>query len=156
MNATGTDHAGVAFHPPILLAVSIALAFAARWALPLGFLPTLLSATTGPLIVAASFAVFFGSARAMRKGGGSLPTSEPTDTIVRSGPYRFSRNPIYLSMLALQAGLGIWVNSGWFFICALVSFVLLTWGVVSREEHYLERKFGAEYLKYKARTRRWL
>ena len=149
-------NAGVAFRPPILLAASIALAFGARWAFPLIFLPPHLSATLGPTIVAAAFALFFGSVITMRRGGGSIPTGKPTDAIVQRGPYRFSRNPIYLSMLFLQVGLGIWTNSAWFLVLALISFALLTWGVISREERYLERKFGGEYLEYKSRTRRWL
>ena len=156
MSTEKADNAGVAFHPPLLLAGSIAVAFGARWALPFSFLPPRLSAMTGPIVVAASFALFFWSIYTMRREGGSIPTGQPTDAIVIRGPYRFSRNPIYLSMLLLQAGLGIWTNSGWFLVLSLVSFVLLTWGVISREERYLERKFGKEYLTYKARARRWL
>ena len=154
-NKENADNAGVAFHPPKLLAASIALAFSARWALPLSFFPPRLSATAGPILVAAAFVLFFVSTYVMRRGGGSVPTGEPTDAIVRQGPYRFSRNPIYLSMLSLHIGLAIWTNSAWFFATALASFVLLTWGVISREERYLERKFGSEYLDYKSRTRRW-
>ncbi len=156
VNNENADHAGVAFHPPLLLAASIVLAYGARWAFPLSFFPPRLSATAGPIIVAVSFVFFFASVYAMRQGGGSVPTSKPTDAIVVRGPYRYSRNPIYLNMLFLQLGPGIWSNSAWFFVTALASFVLLTWGVISREERYLERKFGSDYLDYKSRTRRWL
>ena len=148
------DNAGVAFRPPFLLAASVALAFGARWIFPFTVFPPGLSAA-GPIIVVASFALFFGSAFTMQRNGGSVPTGKPTDAIVGRGPYRFSRNPIYLSMLCLQMGLGLWANSGWFFAFALSSFVLLSWGVISREERYLEGKFSAEYLRYKSRVRRW-
>ena len=156
VNSKNADNAGVAFRPPVLLAVIIALAFVARWAFPLSFLPPRLSATAGPIIVAASFVLFFASVYTMRRGGGSVPTGEPTDAIVRQGPYRFSRNPIYLSMLFLQMGLGVWTNSAGFFALACAFLVLLTWGVISREERYLERKFGSGYMSYKSRIRRWL
>ena len=156
VNSKNADNAGVAFHPPVLLAAIIALAFGARWAFPLSFLPPRLSATAGPIIVAASFALFFASVYTMRRGGGSIPTGEPTDAIVKQGPYRFSRNPIYLSMLFLQMGLGVWTNSAGFFALACAFLLLLTWGVISREERYLERTFGSEYISYKAQTRRWL
>ena len=59
-------------------------------------------------------------------------------------------------MLALQVGVGIWANSGWFLGLAGVSVGLLWWGVISREERYLEGKFGNAYLQYKARVRRWV
>ena len=92
----------------------------------------------------------------MRRAGGSIPTSEPTEAIVVRGPYAWSRNPIYLSMVALQVGVGIWANSAWFFGLATLSAWLLWWGVISREEHYLEGKFGQAYLDYKAQVRRWI
>ena len=73
-----------------------------------------------------------------------------------SGPYGFSRNPIYLAMLLLQIGMSFWANSPWFLLFAALPAALLVWGVISREELYLERKFGADYLAYKTRVRRWL
>ena len=71
------------------------------------------------------------------------------------GPYRFSRNPIYLGMVLLQIGVGDWSNSLGFIGLAALSVVLLNWGVISREERYLARKFGQPYLAYKERVRRW-
>jgi len=149
------DHAGVAFHPPLLLAVMLILGFIGRWIAPLGFLPREISVSVGPIITAGSFGLFFWAAYTMRTGDASIPTSEPTNTIVECGPFRFSRNPVYLAMLLLQLGVGVWANSAWFFWLAAVSAVLLTWGVILREEQYLGRKFGAEYASYKARVRRW-
>jgi protein-S-isoprenylcysteine O-methyltransferase Ste14 len=146
----------VAFHPPVLLALALIAGFLGRWIIPLGFLPKALSQSVGPLFVAASVGSFFWAAYTMRSGGASIPTNKPTDTMVVRGPFRFSRNPIYLSMLLLQLGVGIWTDSLWFLGLAALSAVLLSWGVISREERYLERKFGAEYSRYKLRVRRWL
>ena len=150
------DHAGVAFHPPLLLAPVLVVGFLARWVVPLNFLSRALSLSIGPIVTAASFGWFFWAVYTMRTGGASIPTSEPTKAIVVRGPFRFSRNPIYLSMLLLQVGISIWANSLWFLGLAVVSAVLLWWGVISREERYLEHKCGAEYLSYKRRVRRWL
>ena len=150
------NHAGVAFHPPLLLALVLVVGFLARWLVPLNFLPRGLSMSIGPSVTAASFAWFFWAVYTMRTGGASIPTHEPTNAIVVRGPFRFSRNPIYLSMLLLQVGTSIWANSLWFLGLAIVSGVLLRWGVILREERYLEHKFGAEYLSYKGRVRRWL
>ncbi len=146
----------MAFHPPVLLALVLVVGFLARWLVPLNFLSPSLSMSVGPVVTAGSFGWFFWAVYTMRAGDASIPTSEPTNAIVARGPYGFSRNPIYLSMLLLQVGIGIWANSLWFLGLAVVSAVLLWWGVISREERYLERKFGAEYLSYKGRVRRWL
>ena len=95
------DHAGVAFHPPVLLALVLVVGCLARWFVPLNFLPRGLSMSIGPIVTAASFGWFFWAVYTMLTGGASIPTSEPTNVIVIRGHFRFSRNPIYLSMLFL-------------------------------------------------------
>ena len=152
----GPDHAGVAFHPPVLLLFALVLGFGAKWLTPLPLLPDDVALPVGPVVVAASFGWVIWAVVTMRRAGGSIPTSEPTEAIVVRGPYAWSRNPIYLSMVALQVGVGIWANSAWFFGLATLSAWLLWWGVISREEHYLEGKFGQAYLDYKAQVRRWI
>ncbi len=150
------DHAGVAFHPPILLVAFLLLGFGLRAIVPLSFAPEQSVAFIGPTIVVVSFAMFFWAIATMRRGGASIPTGEPTDVIVRSGPYRYSRNPIYVSMVALLIGVGVWGNTLWLFGLAVLDAYLLWWGVISREEGYLERKCGSDYTSYKSQVRRWL
>ena len=151
-----SDHAGVAFHPPLLLMLALLVGFGARWIIPFEWMPGALSVFIGPAVTAGSFGLFLWAVYTMRAGDASIPTSQPTNAIVSRGPYRFSRNPIYVGMVLLQAGVGIWANSLWFLGLAAISAMLLSWGVISREEQYLERKFGEEYLAYKARVRRWI
>ena len=150
------DHAGVAFHPPQLLLASLGVGFLLRWLAPLPVLTPTASAMIGPAIVALSFGVFFWAAGTMLHGHASIPTNTSTDAIVVGGPFRFSRNPIYLSMILLHIGVGAWTKSLWFFVVAAISVALLTWGVISREERYLDRKFGDAYRSYKSRVRRWI
>ena len=146
----------MAFHPPLLLAAALSLGFGAKWLTPLPFLPDTVARPVGPAVVAASLGWFIWAVVTMRRGGGSIPTSEPTEAIVARSPYAWSRNPIYLSMVALQVGIGIWAGSLWFLGLAALSAGLLWWGVISREERYLEGKFGNAYLEYKVRVRRWI
>lgn len=150
------DRAEVAFRPPVVLGLSLAAGFLGRWITPLTFLPEGASAVLGPAVIGVAAALFGWAGYTMHAGNASIPTYEPTDVIVANGPYRLSRNPIYLAMVLILCGVGVWVNSLWFLGGAGVSAVLLTRGVIFREEQYLERKFGPEYLSYKARVRRWL
>ena len=108
-----TDHAGVAFHPPILVVAFLVLGFVLRAIAPLSFAPEQTVALIGSIIVVVSFAMFFWAITTMRRSGASIPTGEPTDTIVHSGPYRYSRNPIYVSMVGLLIGASVVLLPCW-------------------------------------------
>ena len=156
MDSDPADKAAVAFRPPVLLLVLIVLGFGANWFAPAEFLPATWALPLGLPAVVMSFALSIWSVRTMRNEGASVPTGEPTDLIVIRGPYRLSRNPIYLSMVLLLVGIGLWANSGWFLLLALVDAVLLNQGVIGPEERYLESKFGDAYLSYARQVRRWI
>jgi protein-S-isoprenylcysteine O-methyltransferase Ste14 len=108
-----------------------------------------------PLVVIA-VALFAYSVSTFRAAGTPVPARKPTTIIVRTGPYRFSRNPIYLAFSLVQLGIAIWANSVWLLATLGGAVVLIHCVVIPREEQYLERKFGAQYLAYKASVRRWL
>lgn len=91
----------------------------------------------------------------LRARTGTLPTS-PTTAIVATGVYRFTRNPMYLAMTLALFGLGLALASPWFWLVAPAAVRLVTILAIEREEAYLTRKFGAAYLDYTARVRRWL
>ena len=79
-----------------------------------------------------------------------------TTAIVRTGPYRFSRNPIYLAFSLLQLGIAVWLNSWWLVATLAAAIALVHYVVIPREEQYLEARFGADYRDYKAAVRRWM
>ena len=83
-------------------------------------------------------------------------TTEPSSRIVTAGPYRFTRNPIYAGMFLLLIGLAVAFDSLWLLVALAVFYPVIRYGVVAREERYLERKFGGAYLDYKAKVRRWV
>jgi protein-S-isoprenylcysteine O-methyltransferase Ste14 len=124
--------------------------------MPVPFLPRKLAVPLGVPLVAAALALFFYSVAKFRAAGTPVPARQPTTVIVRTGPYRFSRNPIYLAFSAFQLGIAIWVNSVWLLATLVGAVALIHCVVIRREEQYLERKFGAQYLDYKASVRRWL
>jgi protein-S-isoprenylcysteine O-methyltransferase Ste14 len=108
-----------------------------------------------PLVVVA-VALFAYAVTTFRSAGTPVPARKPTTVIVRTGPYRFSRNPIYLAFSLFQFGVAIWVNSVWLLATLVGAVALVHYVVIRREEQYLERRFGTQYLDYKARVRRWL
>jgi protein-S-isoprenylcysteine O-methyltransferase Ste14 len=110
----------------------------------------------GGLLVAIAAALFRYSTRQFRMAGTPVPGNKPATAIVRTGPYRFSRNPIYLAFFALHLGLAIWVNSLWLVATLVATLAIIAIVVVPREERYLTGRFGADYLEYKASVRRWL
>jgi protein-S-isoprenylcysteine O-methyltransferase Ste14 len=85
-----------------------------------------------------------------------VPSTQPVRTLVTTGVHGLSRNPIYVGMLLLYAGIGVAARSPWTLVLALPLAVVMRYGVVAREEAYLERRFGDAYREYKAHVRRWL
>jgi protein-S-isoprenylcysteine O-methyltransferase Ste14 len=81
---------------------------------------------------------------------------KPTTAIVTKGPFRYSRNPLYVSLTLLYLGVALIINVLWIVLLVVPVLVVMQRGVIGREEAYLERKFGEKYLSYKARVRRWV
>ena len=89
------------------------------------------------------------------RAGTNVPTYRPTTALVTGGPYRYSRNPLYISLFLAYAGIGIVADNLWILALGVPLFLIMRYGVVAREERYLERKFGQAYRDYKASVRRW-
>ena len=142
--------------PPVVVLASLLSGAVLTVAWPLSFVPHVLRLPVGCLLVAMAAALFSYSIKQFKMAGTPVPGNKPTTTIVRTGPYRFSRNPIYLAFFALQLGLAISVNSLWLVATLIPTVAIIAVVVVPREERYLTGRFGAEYLTYKASVRRWL
>ena len=108
-------------------------------------------------VLVAFFGVWNGWCLAlMSKHRTGLLPGDSTRVILDSGPFGISRNPLYVGLLALTAGLALLVPSTWALLSVPVGFALLWWGAVRPEERYLTQKFGDGYLVYRRRVRRWL
>ena len=142
--------------PPLVVLASLLVGAGLTVAWPLPFLPHVLRPPVGGLLVAMAAALFAYSIRQFRMAETPVPGNKPTTAIVRTGPYRFSRNPIYLAFFALHLGLAIWVHSLWLVATLIATVTIIAAVVVPREERYLTRRFGGQYLTYKASVRRWL
>jgi protein-S-isoprenylcysteine O-methyltransferase Ste14 len=135
---------------------SIGLGLLVHFFWPVQLLPASGNVPIGALLVVAAVALFISSVRTFRRAGTPVPGNRPTTIIVRTGPYGFSRNPIYLAFTLFQVGLAAWVNSLGLLVTLFPALALMMLVVVPREERYLEARFPSEYLAYKRAVRRWL
>ena len=108
--------------------------------------------TLSPMLIAVSAVPLLGERLGPRQWLGLTLGA----TVVRDGPFRFSRNPIYLSLTVLYLGVIVLINTLWGFVLVAPLFGVVQHGVIKPEERYLEQKFGEEYLRYKARVRCWI
>ena len=142
--------------PPLIYLGSIALGVILHFARPLSLLPRRVSLWLAAAVVLLAIGLFLFAVRTFRAAGTPVPGNRPTTTIVHAGPYRLSRNPIYLAFSLLQLGIALWTNSLWLGLTLLAALALMSFVVIPREERYLEARFPSEYSGYKASVRRWL
>jgi protein-S-isoprenylcysteine O-methyltransferase Ste14 len=148
------DHPGVIAPPPLIALASIILGWLLGLAAPLP-LPGW-AVWPGGALALAGVALAVWAERRFKAIGTSVKPWKPTTALSLDGPYRFTRNPMYVGLLAAQLGTGLVLRNGWIAALTVASFAVLHIGVVRREEAYLSAKFGAEYESYRTRTRRWL
>lgn len=142
--------------PPFVYLGSIGLGLLVHSFWPVHLFPASLSVPLGVVVVLMAGGLFISAVHTLRKAGTPVPGNLPTTTIVRRGPYRFTRNPIYLAFTLLQIGLAAWVNSLGLLLTLPPALALMMLLVIPREERYLEARFPTEYLPYKRAVRRWL
>jgi protein-S-isoprenylcysteine O-methyltransferase Ste14 len=156
-DARGTpDNPGVVAPPPLIYAGALAIGLLANRLYPIPFLPRALAQVLGWLLIAGGFSIGSLGFREMKRAGTNVDPREPTTAIVTGGPYRFTRNPLYLSMTLIYSGVTARANALPAALLLPVVFHIMRRGVIEREERYLEGKFGDEYLNYKAQVRRWI
>jgi protein-S-isoprenylcysteine O-methyltransferase Ste14 len=156
MNDT-PETAQVLIRPPLAWALAVVAGLVLDWLAPLPFLPEDWPAgLLGAVVFVLALALAIWAIDTMTRAGTNVPTNRPTTAIVESGPYRFTRNPIYLGMFGGLIGLGIAFDNPWLLLLMALFALVIRYGVVAREEAYLERMFGDAYRGYRRRVRRWL
>jgi protein-S-isoprenylcysteine O-methyltransferase Ste14 len=150
---------GIILRPPRLYLACLLLGVALDRALPLpcDLLGTVLTQwIAGAGLILIGGAIFAAGTRNFSCAATPVPGNQPVHALVTAGIHGWSRNPIYVGMSLVYAGIGIAARSTWVFILALPLAIVMRYVVVAREEAYLERRFGDAYRDYKARVRRWL
>ena len=156
---TDTGTAGVIARPPLLFLAALLLGFVSDRLLPLPFSVPRIDwvhwIIVGSLILI-GLALAAAGIRDFSRARTPVPTNEPTRALVTAGIHGWSRNPIYLGIFLVYGGIGIAARSPSILILMLPLAIAIRYGVVAREETYLERRFGDTYRDYKARVRRWV
>ena len=153
------DTAQVIIRPPLAWGLAVLAGLTLEWLVPLPFLPTNLSSGwigAAVFVLALALALVAWAIVTMTRAGSNVPTNRPTIAIVESGPYRFTLNPIFLGMVLGLFSLAMAFDKLWLLLMLVPFGLVIRYGVVAREEAYLERKFGNIYRGYRSRVRRWL
>ena len=154
--ATAADNPGVVARPPLLYLDAFLIVLVCRWFWPLPIAADSRGLVPGLALVGLGLGTAIWGRRTMKAAGTNINPALPAKTIVASGPFRFSRNPLYLCLTLMYVGLMLAVNTWWGIVLFIPLIIVMHFGVVLREERYLERKFGESYLQYRAQVRRYL
>jgi protein-S-isoprenylcysteine O-methyltransferase Ste14 len=156
MTVSLPDNPGVIAKPPSLFLAAMAAGIALELLFPTSFASGLVRLGLGSAFVGAGIALMSAAMRRQRGAGTNIETDRPTEVIVTDGPYRWSRNPIYIALTVIYLGVAVLADSLWLLGMLAPLLIVMHFGVIAREEVYLDRKFGDVYRSYRAGVRRWL
>jgi protein-S-isoprenylcysteine O-methyltransferase Ste14 len=149
---TQQTSSGVRIFPPAIHLVSIAIGFLLQWAAPI---PMFGMRIPGVLLIAIALALMIWSVIVMSRAGTTPNPTRPTTALVTHGPFRLTRNPMYLAWELVVVGVGLAANAPWVILMAVPAAFLTRRLVIDKEERYLAAKFGPEFEDYRSRVRRW-
>ncbi len=158
MTGNDKDHPNVIAFPPVIFATSLGIAWVLGFLIPVSALPAALSTwalVLGLPVCGLAIAIALSGIMAFRRAGTNIEPHKPSLVLVGDGPYRFTRNPMYLGLVLMMFGFSLVFSLDWGLPLTPVLWQVLHHGVVLREEAYLSAKFGAPYQEYLGRTRRW-
>lgn len=157
MRTDKTDAPAFRIWPPLALGVPLVCG----WALTVTVGDPVTMARPVPQLIGAALILMFAmwngwTLSVMAANRTAILPGGPTNSVLRSGPFRVSRNPLYLGLIALDAGLALLTPSVWALLFVPLGIAALRWGAIGPEERYLAEKFGADYEAYRTSVRRWL
>jgi protein-S-isoprenylcysteine O-methyltransferase Ste14 len=151
------DGATVRVPPPLVFMAAIALAVLLGWLWPRDpWIGGWFRHLFGGISIIGGVALIVTAMGRFRQTGQDPKPWLPSPEMITTGPYQFTRNPMYLGLTLITIGIGHVIGNGWFAITAVIALLAVQQLAVVHEEAYLERKFGDAYREYKKRVRRWL
>jgi protein-S-isoprenylcysteine O-methyltransferase Ste14 len=156
----GGDVAGVVAPPPLIYLGFLAAGLGAGYLWPLAIagdsVPAAARMGLGAALAVLGIVIGIAGLRQFRQAGTNVRPDRPTTALVATGVYRYSRNPLYIALALVYAGIALAADSLWALAFLVPTLVVVRYGVIAREEAYLERRFGDEYRRFTAAVRRWL
>ena|SRR2546425_7495264 len=150
------DNPGVIAPPPLIYAGTLAVGLLLNRAFPVKFLPRPIALILGIPCIMTAILLTWSAFQEMRRAHTNVNPRQPATALVTEGPFRYTRNPLYTSLTLMYTGIALIANALWALLLLPVTLLIINRTVIDREEQYLERKFGEQYLNYKARVRRWI
>jgi protein-S-isoprenylcysteine O-methyltransferase Ste14 len=154
--ANDQDDPGIRVPPPLIYLLPLILGLLLNRRAPVPFLPRGAARGIGWPLIGGGVVLNGWFLRTIRDADVPIRTDKPVPRLTTEGPFRYSRNPSYLALAMIYAGIAVLRNSPWAVLFLPVVLVVIQREVIGREERYLERAFGEEYLAYKGRVRRWV
>jgi protein-S-isoprenylcysteine O-methyltransferase Ste14 len=151
-----SDNPKVLILPPLLYGVALAAGFLLQWLAPRPILSSSARYWAGGVLLASGVLLAVWARRVMEQAGTNVNPTLPTTALVAAGPFRFSRNPLYVALTLVYVALALLANALWVLVLIVPVLFVTHYGVVRREERYLEAKFGDAYRAYRSRVRRYL
>ena len=149
------DKAGVIAPPPAIYLIAVLIGLMTDYFFPFSFMPESFQLPIGLLIILPSVTLAALSFREFKKAETNVDPYKPSTAIITSGPFRYTRNPLYVTLSFVIIGVGIWLDNIWIIAMLVPVLILMHYGVIKKEEQYLTKKFGDKYLKYKETVPRW-
>ena len=154
---TSKDNAGVIIPPPVLYLGALVALVALRWLKPLPiFAASTFTLYAGAALIGLALGLGVWAVATLRMAGTNVDPRKASTAIVTAGPFGYTRNPIYVGFAVLYLGVTVALNCWWGVALLVPTLVVMHLGVIRREEHYLERKFGGDYLRYKYNVARYV
>ena len=153
---SSSDNPQVLILPPLLYGVALAAGLLMQWLAPRPILASNVRYWAGGVLLASGVLLAIWGRRVMEQAGTNVNPTLPTTAVVATGPFRFSRNPLYVALTLIYVGLALLANALWVLVLIVPVLLVMHYGVVRREESYLDTKFGEAYRSYRSRVRRYL
>ena len=150
------DFHGILAFPQMLLIGTITTGIVINLFVHIELIPQGVQFYAGTVVISLAVYIAAISFHEFRKNGVSIDPKKVPSVLITTGPFRYSRNPLYLALCLMELGIGVLLDNVWIFGLLIVVIIVLTYTAISSEERTLSEQFGKEYLKYASEVRRWL
>jgi protein-S-isoprenylcysteine O-methyltransferase Ste14 len=151
-----SDVPNVLILPPLLYGLALAVGFLVQWIAPRGIVSSNAGYWIGGVLLASGVFLAIWGRRVMERAGTNVNPTLPSTALVATGPFLFSRNPLYVALTLMYVGLALLANALWVLVLIVPVLLVMHYGVVRREERYLEARFADAYREYRSRVRRYV